>query len=382
MQDMWHGAPRCIAHRLPRHDVRMHQARMFPRAPATAVSKISAPAEVLPGGVWRSALFWGGIFLLLLAARLLFVAQVASVVPFWDEWDSDVIALFLPPLNGVPGAGLIFAHHNEHLIALTRLYDLGLFWIEGKHWSVLTETLLNQVYYCGFATFLVAWLSRALPPAYLTGMVLASTLVLINPFGWEALSWAFESSIYLCIILSVAAFLLIAARPPDSVLFWCGIAAAGLSALSFGSGMVTLLTATVLAGFRYLPGHHRVQASAAIAVLLAMLAMAIVSTPYGNDLHHKLHVVHVAALTALVMSWPRDLQTPAMVYWPALLLLTAGCAGWRKRDTLFWFTAAICLWEMLIAMQLAISRSDAPITSRYTELLVVGIVVNLAACRT
>jgi hypothetical protein len=326
----------------------------------------------------RKLLFCTGLAVLILAARLHVVARCAASMPFWDEWDADLMALFLPPASGRPGLAALFAVHNEHRIVLTRLLDLALFWLQGRHFDVLTGMIINQAAFSIFGVALLVYLGRELGEAARATLLLAGAAVWANPFGWQAITWSFESQIYMCIMLSVLAFALIARAAPNQPAFWVGILAACLSVISFGAGIATVATVMVLVAAHHLPGPHWRKACAALAILAAVLAAGIIATPTGNDLHLT-HSWMMMAKTALaVLAWPRGPHSPAFIYWPAACLL--GWGIWRKpvRDNFFWFVLAVAIWQAGLAVQIAISRYDDPISSRYTELLILGIVSNLA----
>jgi hypothetical protein len=319
-----------------------------------------------------------GAFLLVLAARLHVIARIGTALPFWDEWDRDVISLFLPPTSLHPSATLIFSYHNEHLIALTRLLDLSLFWIAQGQIHVVSNAVLNQIAYTAFAIVVLLALGRGLSTWARLALVTIGGAVFANPFGWEAIGWAFESQIYICIVLSVTSFALIARYNPDQPGFWCAMAAAAGSVLSFAVGEATILIVIALIVARNWRHPYVARAATAATLLAVVLTLSIVSTPYGNDLHASQGVGHLIETAVRVMSWPGGYRLPLFVYLPSLLLTGAGVARQSKRNTFFWFATAILLWETIIAAQIALGRPNEPTVSRYTELLTVGVAVNLA----
>jgi hypothetical protein len=78
-----------------------------------------------------------------------------------------------------------------------------------------------------------------------------------------------------------------------------------------------------------------------------------------------------------VLSWPRGPGSLALAYLPALIVISHALLRPASRDRLAWFATAICVWEAALAGQIALARFDDPITPRYTEFLVLGLVVNL-----
>jgi hypothetical protein len=60
------------------------------------------------------------------------VREWGSVLPFYDQWGAEGLALYRPWLTKTFDWTFLFAAHNEHRIALTRLTDLALFAATGK----------------------------------------------------------------------------------------------------------------------------------------------------------------------------------------------------------------------------------------------------------
>jgi hypothetical protein len=318
-----------------------------------------------------------GAALLILAARLHCVAKVGSPVPLWDEWDPDIISIVLPPADGLPGLKAMLAAHNGHRIVLSRLLYLALFWLQGRHWEVLSGVVLDQVAFSFLAGGLLVWLGWDRSVRSFVLLVGGGAALCANPFGWQAQDWALESSIYFCIVLSVAGFCLLASTGPARPSFWCGIGLACLSVLSFGAGIATVLAAFVLVALRDVAGPRRSRAVAALMVLGAAAAALLAGTePVGMQMRHQVGDMIWVALR--VLSWPLGPDSFALAYLPVLLLVGRGLVWPALRDRMVWFAGAVGVWEAALAAQLALARFDDPITSRYTEFLVVGLVVNLA----
>ncbi len=248
---------------------------MLERPDTMTVPSPGASARISRSG---AALLAAGAALLILAARLHGIAKHGTPVPFWDEWDPDVIGIFLPPASGHPGLAALLAPHNGHRIVLTRLLSLALFRLQGGQWDILTNVVLNQIAFSVFAGMWLVWLASFLRFWPQLAMLAAGIAILANPFGWQAQTWAFESQIYLCVMLSVAAFALLARAGPDRPSFWCGIVCACLSVLSFGAGLATLLAAASLVALRDLPGKRRLRAATALLVLAAVGAALVAAT--------------------------------------------------------------------------------------------------------
>ena len=93
--------------------------------------------------------------LLVFASRAWLIQVWGSPVPFWDEWGAEGLDLYRPWLTGTLRWSDLFAAHNEHRIALTRLADLALFMAQGR-WNVWSELILNAVLHASTAAALSA----------------------------------------------------------------------------------------------------------------------------------------------------------------------------------------------------------------------------------
>src|SRR5258708_49277 len=86
------------------------------------------PVPIRARGERFVLLFVWGIWAVMFASALTFVAHYGVNVPYFDEWDDMVSRL-----AGIKPVTLswLWSAHNEHRLVLSRLIELGLFRADG-----------------------------------------------------------------------------------------------------------------------------------------------------------------------------------------------------------------------------------------------------------
>jgi hypothetical protein len=173
-----------------------------------------------------------------LAARLWLIQTWGSPLPYWDQWDAEALGLYRPWLLGTFEWSQLFAPHNEHRIALTRLADLALFVWSGE-WRPGDQLILNAVLHTliatGIAVVFIRWLRPGWARAAWTGFII---FLFALPAGWQNALWGFQSQVYFANLLALAAMvgLVLAPAPfvadsPEAVPPVAGVADAGPSVI-------------------------------------------------------------------------------------------------------------------------------------------------------
>jgi hypothetical protein len=173
-----------------------------------------------------------------LAARWWLVQTWGSPLPYWDQWDAEALGLYRPWLLGTFEWSQLFAPHNEHRIALTRLADLALFVWSGE-WRPGDQLILNAILHTliamGIAVVFIRWLRPGWARAAWTGFII---FLFALPAGWQNALWGFQSQVYFANLLALAAMvgLVLAPAPfvadlPEAVAPVAGVGDAGLSVI-------------------------------------------------------------------------------------------------------------------------------------------------------
>jgi hypothetical protein len=162
------------------------------------------------------------------------VWKYAVNLPFWDEW-----ATFTP--EQLP-AGLsprwLFAQHNEHRLATTRLLIWFLYRLDG--WNVATHQILNFAVYGALVAWLV-WMSRRVAPESPAWVHPGFAVFLLSSIAIENHVMAYQSQVHFWLLFFLVAAYLLFDRPQRTSRLLAGSAAATLSVYSLAAGVVSAL---------------------------------------------------------------------------------------------------------------------------------------------
>jgi hypothetical protein len=320
-------------------------------------------------------------------AHLLLIGQLGSPVPFWDQWDAEGSAIYLPYMNGSLTAGQFFTQHNEHRIPLTRLVGF-LVWQASGYWDVILQMVMNALLHAAMlGAFLYALVRRlALPVTVIVGIFAAAVLAL--PFGWANALCGFQSQFYFLILFSVIALMLLSECPAFSGRWWLGTLVGIAAHFSMASGALAILAAAAISLMQLAFWQRRgirewAAASIHFALALAML-WDIPSLPDHGTLKAQSIQQFLAALV-MVASWPLPPlhwtlgSAGAIVMYLPVLLLVARL--WRDRPGIAdgrWLLLALATWFGLQFCALAYGRAIAPTDSRYRDILVLALCTSVA----
>jgi hypothetical protein len=211
-----------------------------------------------------------------LGAKLTVIWALGSPMPFFDQWYGEAANLYSPYLKGTLSWANLFAPHNEHRIFVFRVFALLHLELAGE-WN----TRLEMIYGAVVHTATIAWLSALLLPlvTVLQRMPLAcfTALLFALPIGYENTLSGFQISLYFMLFFGVVALVAFSRARPFSVRWFCGLAAAVLSYLSFGSGLATTLAAGALVWLQLATNaRKRCVREYASVVVLGLVALAMI----------------------------------------------------------------------------------------------------------
>lgn len=253
------------------------------------------------------------------ASRCWLIAEWGSPVPFWDQWGVEG-SLYRAWLTDSLHWGDLFAAHNEHRIALTKIADLALF-IACDGWNPWVQQLLNAALHATTAGLLACAFWYAVSHRVRVMLVTGVGLLFCSTTGWQNALWGFQSQVYLCSLLAVVAFFGLTIRREESV---NGSTAApsyhpgdnqefgvrrwiafGVLLLALFSNAGGLLAVIVAFGVSW-PRHRTLRAwstSIFVAAVLIAGAALSVSAPQHAPLHAR-SVEQFWQVFARGLSWP------------------------------------------------------------------------------
>lgn len=324
----------------------------------------------------------------MVAVRAYLVLAYGSSSPFWDQWDAEFDNLLLPYLRGELGISHFFAAHNEHRILFTRLISLALFIVNGDQFDAKVEMLLNVLPHAA-AFGAMAWFGmRTLPPAARPVLILCVFVLAASPLDWENLIAGFQNQFFILALLSVATAWLASSDALGRNRLLAMLLCAGLSLFTMASGVFAAAAAAGLLIHRLLAADvDRRQGATGLVLMLAVAIAGLLlmpEPPHGDSFHaHSLGQFLRALKNTL--AWPlRPHWISALVLWSptaALTIVMVRAAVTRRhipRGERFAF--AVAGWVLVQALAMAYSRGtevEHGLTSRYTDLLAVGVINNL-----
>lgn len=322
------------------------------------------------------------LFVTVAGVRAYYVEHFAGVLPFWDQWDAEGDQVIRPWLEGTFRLDAMWQSHNEHRIAPARILALLSFLITGV-WSNLWEARINVVLAAAIPV-LTAWLAFREHP--IRGWNWAFPVVLFAsyalPFGWENFLVGFQSQFYFVVLFTIAAMAIAAWKPNDIAAMSgvAGLCVAGMATLA--SGLLTPLAASCV----YLLAWHvgdrsRRPPVVMVAALWLLAAAGYLGLPQipGHAVLKAQGAGSLLDAASHILGWPA-----AGYHWTAIWLWLPGAItiAWmvlqRNASRADLMMAGCYAWAGAQALALAYGRGQGllEVPSRYTDLLVVGLVAN------
>lgn len=322
------------------------------------------------------------IFGLIATARLVTLHYFGYDIPTWDQWDSEAWILLQPFQKGDLDWRVLFSPHNEHRILLTRLTTLALFVANNRQWDNLVEICFNALFYsCAFALFLrrmmleLAWRNYA--PLFALTILFACL-----PFCSENFLSGFQNQFYYMITLTVAGVWLAASGKPTYGRI------AGLTLIAFGCvfsmasgalGIPALLLAAILRWWQERGERGRLILLAAVLMPIAVAAMAWVPRIPGHEPFRAQNLSELLHATILALSWPLSGNWEWIpILWGPYAWAGVQVVRQRMTDPIGIAAFSIGAWVAMQALAMSYVRGHEidHIATRYTEILVFGVLIN------
>ena len=269
-----------------------------------------------------------------LGAKFLMISLYSNPLPYKDQWEGEAVDVYVRYFEHILTAGDFFSAHNEHRILYTRIYDLGLFLLNGQ-WDSQLQMAGNALIHClalaGFGWMMAALLGVRFWPVIWLPLALALTL----PYGWENALWGFQSQFYFLIIFSFLTIWLLGLSEPLSKRWRWGVLAAFGALFTIASGFIASLAVACLEILKVLKQprdwrrHLPTFAVCAVAIIAGLLLQ-------GQVERHEALKPHTPV--ALIRSFGLNLAWPSVHFpWLGILaLLPLGLLAWlylRSRET-------------------------------------------------
>lgn len=328
---------------------------------------------------WLVAL---AVFATVVLVRGYYVQHFASALPFWDQWDAEGDQLIRPWIDGTLRLESLWQLHNEHRIVPTRLTTLAVFVVSGT-WSNLWEARVNVFLSAAVAaTFVWIAFRRQLPTGTRWLFVALVLACFTLPFAWENFLVGFQSQFCYVVLFMLAALILTAWRP-DSMLVRCAVFVLCLaSVVTLASGLVTALAVSFVVGLAWYIGDRPMRPPVIFIVMLWIVAISsYLSVPHIPE-HATLKAQGAFELvdaSTHILGWPTlGYHWPAFWLWLPGAMMISWIVWGRQASRVDLVMAGCYVWTAAQALALAYGRGHLllEVPSRYTELLIPGILAN------
>jgi hypothetical protein len=319
-------------------------------------------------GRWRAVRqslqgHWGWMLSLLLVgvgAKFWLIQRSGSPLPYFDQWDGEAAAVYIPYLEHQLSVADLFRAHNEHRIFFTHAYNLLLLVLNGQ-WDGQLQMVVNAVIHCmcvaGFGWLMARLLGRRKWPFIWPLLALA----LVLPFAWENTLWGFQSQFYFLLIASLLTLWWLGVSESRSSRWWWGVIAGTLGLFTVASGFLAAAAVLGLAVLDILKQRRNwrrhMPTLVVCALIMATGLLVKVHVPQHDAL--QAHSVH-AFLIALGknLAWP-SVTRPWLAFLNVFPLLGLGWIYLRskdKPDSASQMILGVGIWAVLQSLAIAYAR--------------------------
>jgi hypothetical protein len=324
------------------------------------------------------------MFFLVYGAKSTLIGAAGSPLPYSDQWNFEALGLYRPYLTGTLNWDQLLAPYNEHRMFFTRLLLLGLFELRGG-WDPILDMLVNGLFAAIAGVVYAAAVVPAAPDGWRPIVFAFVAFCLVLPLGFENTLMGMNSHFFLFILLSVAAVVMMSGEEALSPRWLAGFFCALLLEFTLASGALTPIAAALIALLQAAAGVRSRSWREVIGVVLQLAAgtlMRISTVSHDTTLPslqaHSLGdflwaAVSVASLPLL------PVVGLVLVHAPLAWLLGRTLRDRPPADAAPWRLLAIAAWIAAQLLAIAYSRYQTPLSSRYLDIVVLLLPLDLVA---
>lgn len=329
----------------------------------------------------RSSLLLFSLFLILFGSRAALIRYAGYPTPFLDEWEADGAALLKPYLAGRLEVGDLFVPINEHRIPFTKLTVLAVYEIAG-YWDVVLQMIVNAFVDSATVVVIAYALSRVLPWNWAVAAMIASIGINALPYGYDNVVLGFNTHFYLLLTFSFVGLGLLAGSRAWSPRWAFGVLFALASSMCLASGALTLGAAAATQSLQMACGQRaglreRLAIASLVGVSVALISI-VPHVPEADEL--GAHSVGQALLAfAVLASWPSNSLLGLAFFLPSAVFVLRALAEPPALTDPRWFNVMALAWIVSQVLVLAVGRAQLPMQTRYADILLVGVTINLVS---
>ena len=326
------------------------------------------------------------LFLIVFSAKLVTMKDSPAVTPFWDQWDGEAAALFVPFSESTLSWKTMVALHNEHRIFFTRLLALDLLQINGQ-WDPRLQTVTNAAIHSLTAVLLTVMLWVSGRRRHLELLAIVCGLVFVPPFAWENVLLGFQNAFYFVLLFSILALWLTTSSAVNRLAWWLGWTCAVCALFTAATGAivpVAILGVVALKWMTDIRDWRPAAANAIAAAVVLAVGFAVASPPLPHHEHLKARtMVEFMGALGQNLAWPW-IDQPAMwafMWLPMVALLGRAAVARFQTTEQERLLAGLAAWVVIGAGALAYGRGAGagPPASRYMDFLSIGFIANAIA---
>lgn len=326
--------------------------------------------------------FWFAL-VAIFGSKLVLIKTFSGSSPYWDQWDAEAAYLYKPYLEGQLQLQQLLSAHNEHRIFATRMIALALLELRGA-WDPQLQMIGNAALHTAVAGVFLNLLWWSMDQLGRMFLLVFSAFILLLPLGFDNTLCGFQSQFHLVSLFSLLAIGLGYRSGAFAGSWWWAMALALLSFLSSANGSLTFL---LLATLFFLQIAAGVRAGwrewFAVICMLGTFGITLMLVPHVAE-HEPLKahsIVQFAKAAAKVFSWPVLSGSPLLLLVNLPVVLFAWTI-WRERPDRAdrrWLVLGLAGWSALQSLSFAYGRTAAPVESRYLDIMVLNLAINVAA---
>jgi hypothetical protein len=249
---------------------------------------------------WRIGL---ALFAAIAMVRVSLAMYVATPLPFYDEWPGVIDRIARPMFaHALHPVAMLFATHNEHVLAPTRLLEWGLLCANDLQFDNTLVCALSQVLRAALAAALIGMALPAfarMPRLFVAGAAAFAAI----PYDWENIGMGFANSYFLLAGFSV--FTIVSAARvrrivPGTIAL---LAFALLADVSMGSGFFAAAIGLCIVLARWHGGDLGTHTVLAFATTLAACTVCGVVLTWHATGHASIGAWQGLQIMLAVLAW-------------------------------------------------------------------------------
>jgi len=325
----------------------------------------------------RGGLIGGAaIALTVFGLRLLWLNLYGRPVPFWDEWEGDVLYILIPFVGEFLDWQALIMPQWEHRILLTRIITLFGTVLNGE-WDPRVAMTVSAAMFAGMialiGTILIS--TRRLIGA-IAAVALAVSAAL--PYDFNNIFWGGQTQMYGLLLMAVVVIAMASATRVTPAIYIGAAGASLVSLFTMGAGPLGPACAVGICLVRCAFERDQRRALVRLGVIFFAAALLGVFLHVSSRAHVPLYANSWAQFQRAfmgILAWP----LPPRAIWAALLWVpwfVNGVLILRRREAspLEWLAVGLGTWGMINAVALGYARQyeGPPFDSRFFTALSLG----------